>query len=419
MTRRTSTSNERGVRRPPARIRTRLPAGAAAALLLCVPAGLEGQAEPPPLPVENDLVRVVDHPGRGELEVVVGPVDLPAGGPHLRLPVQMVTLPIDGWLHGFDWEMRDAAGNELPDGLLHHVNLIDPDNRELFAPIPRRVLAAGRETPKQRMPRLLGYPIPPGTRILVSSMFANPTGRNHEEAYLHVRLLYSREEDRLIRPRNVYPFYLEVMGPVGPKSFPLPPGRTVRRWEGSPAIDGRLLAIGGHLHDFGEYVRLVDVTEGKVLFEARPVVNAEGRVVSLRTGHLWWKGGIRIHRDRVYRIEVAYENPLDGPAPDGGMGVLGGVVLASGDGEWPPLDRHHVAYVEDLRNTLEEPFRESGHGGHGAGDHGDGGHGGHGEGSHEDPGDGDHDHGHAGPGDGNHGSVPDDSYRRGGAGGRR
>lgn len=358
-----------------ARMRTRLPAGAAAALLLplSLPGGLGGQAEPPALPEESDLVRVVDHPERGELEVVVGPVALPAGGPHLRLPVQMVTLPIEGWLHGFDWSMRDAGGEELPRRLLHHVNLIDPDARELFAPIPRRVVAAGRETPRQRMPRFLGYPIPRGTRILVSSMFANPTDRDYEGAYLHVRLLYSRGEDRLVRPREVYPFYLDVMGPVGPKSFPLPPGRTVRGWEGRPAIDGRLLAIGGHLHDFGEYVRLVDVTRGKVLFEMRPVVNERGRVVSLRTGHLWWKGGIRIHRDRVYRIEVAYDNPLDGPAPDGGMGVLGGVVLASGDARWPPLDRHHIAYVEDLRNTLEEPFRESGHDGHGEHDHAHGG----------------------------------------------
>lgn len=328
---------------------------------------------PPELPVGvDDLVKLVDHPAEGALEVVIGPVSLPAGGPHLRTPVQMATLPIEGWLHGYAWSVTDAEGRPLPDGLLHHVNFLDPDARELFAPIPRRMLSAGRETSRQEMPRLLGYPIDAGTRVLIAPMFANPTGTDHDEVYLRLRLLYTGADRGLVRPRDVYPFYLDAMGPVGPKHFAVPPGRTVVAWEGRPAIDGRILAIGGHLHDYGTRLRLVDVTGGEVLYEVEPRTDETGRVIGVPTARLWWKGGIRISTDRTYRIEVEYENPLDRPAPAGGMGVLGGIVLAGSEAEWPELDRHDVAYARDLRNTLEEPFRQGGHGEHGMHDHGAG-----------------------------------------------
>lgn len=323
--------------------------------------------EPPPLPERSDLARVVAHPDRNELEIVIGPVELPAGTGHLRLPIQLVEIPVAGWLHGFEWEIRDAEGRELPDRLLHHVNLVDPDNRELFGPVPRRVMAAGRETSRERIPRLLGYPVEAGTRLLVVSMFANATDRDHPRAYLHVRLFYSAEDGRWIRPRTVYPFYLDVMGFVGPKSFPLPPGKATRAWEGSPAIDGRILGVGGHLHDYATALRLVDVTAGETLWEAEPERDERGRVIGVPTARYWWRGGIPIRKGHVYRIEVEYHNPTDRPAPDGAMGAIGGVVWASGDSEWPPLDRRHPDYVADLRNTLEEPFRSGGHGGH---DHG-------------------------------------------------
>lgn len=324
------------------------------------------QLEPPPLPEGiNDLIRFVDHPEAGELEVVIGPVKLPSKRLHLRLPVQLATLPIEGWIHGYAWSVADGQGRPLPERLLHHVNFQDPDARELFAPIARRVISAGQETARQEMPHLLGYPIAAGTRVLIASMFANPTESDYAEVYLHVRLFYSGKDNRLVPLGNVYPFYLDVMGPVGQKHFEVPPGRSVVSWEGKPAIDGRMLAIGGHIHDYGVRLRLIDVTEEEVIYEVEPERDERGRVVRVPTAKLWWKGGIRIWKDHTYRIEVVYENPLDRPAPGRGMGVLGGIVLAAADAEWPPVDRYDPAYVADLRNTLEEPLRDSGHGGHG------------------------------------------------------
>ena len=305
------------------------------------------------LPDESPLIRVraLDD---GGMEIVVGPVALAAAGPHLRPQVQLAELPAAGWLHGFSWQMRDGDGNRLPDRLLHHVNVIDPDNRELFSAVPRRVLAAGRETKAEGMPGMIGVPIAPNTRVLVSAMFASDPETSFGEAYLHVALHLTPAGERRLGPWTVYPFYLDVMGPVGEKEFPLPPGTHGMSWEGSPAVDGRILAIGGHMHDFADWIRLEDVTAGEILWEARPEVDASGRTTGVPTSLPWWRGGLRLRKDRVYRIAVQYTNPLDRPAPDGGMGAVGGVILPSGDA-WPAFDREHPDYLQDLRNTLEKP----------------------------------------------------------------
>jgi len=319
-------------------------------------------AGPPPLPAESPLVRVEVDEGARIVELVVGPVSLPAGGMHQRPPVQLATLPVEGWLHGFEWEMRDAGGNPLPDRLLHHVNLIDPDHREVFSPIARRLMAAGRETKRERMPGILGVPLERDSRVLVSAMFASLEEESFEQAYLHVRLDYTPAGDPgLIAPRDVYPFYMDVMGPVGEKEFDLPPGTHARSWEGRPAVDGRLLAVGGHVHDYADWIRLEDVTTGKVVWDTEPTVDEEGRVSGVPTGKLWWRGGARIHADHVYRISVQYTNPLDVPAPDGAMGALGGVILADRS-RWPAFDREDEAYATDLRNTLEKPNEAHDHG---------------------------------------------------------
>jgi len=362
----------------------RFVAGFAAATVL-LPAALPAQQmtvamveemelSAPALPVGGDLVRVVDHPDERATDFIIGPLDLPADLGHLRPPIQVAQIPVDGWLHGFEVVMEDGDGNALPMDLLHHVNFIDPDKRDVFAPIARRVLAAGRETNRKKLPALLGYPIQAGDRMIISSMFANPVGRDFDQAYLRVRVFYSLEEDGFMQPRDVYPFYLDVMGPVGAKDFAVPPGLTTHAYEASPAIDGRILGIGGHLHDHARVLRLEDVTAGKVLWEAEPQYDARGRLTGVSEDLLWMTGGIRVKPDHVYRIYVEYDNPLPHAAPDGGMGEIGGVIWASKDVVWPEFRRDDPVYVADLINTLEAPEKAGGHGGmdhdHGGMDHG-------------------------------------------------
>lgn len=311
------------------------------------------------LPVGRDsLVRVESRPEEGTVEVVLGPVELPPRLNHYRAPVQMMEWPVEGWLHGYSWELRDAAGDTLPASMLHHLGFIDPDRRQLFSPIAQRVVSAGNETKSPMLPRMIGVPMSDDTRLLVIGMFANPTDRHVEEAYLHVTLRVSPKDGSFLPRMSVRPFYLDVMGPVGAKSFPVPPGRTVKGWEGSPAVDGRILGLGGHAHDFARELRLVDLTTGDTIWRVEPATEDENRVVGVPTAHAWKTGGVKIRADHRYRAEVEYLNPTDEPAAHGGMGVIAGVVWPSGDG-WPELDPADPAYQADLWNTLTAPERSS------------------------------------------------------------
>jgi hypothetical protein len=298
----------------------------------------------------GDWLQVIHDVQAEELVFIVGPVDLPAGAGHHGVkqpPLLDATVPVDVYLTGFEVEVVDAGGRPVTQRVLHHVNLIDPQSRELFSPVARRLFAAGSETQPASMPRVLGVPIEAGQRLVVSAMFHNPTDTSYPGARLRVRLKY-RTKGWLF-PVGVQPIYIDVMGHVGEKEFDLPPGRSERSWEGSPAIPGRLLGAGGHLHDYATLLRFENVTEGKVLWETRPELDEEGRVVGVPVGKFWWKGGIGLHPEHTYRLTVFYDNPTGKTLPGGGMGVLGGI-FKPGDG-WPALDPDDPLYVANMSKT--------------------------------------------------------------------
>lgn len=319
----------------------------------------------------DEFMKLVNHPDDGVLEFVIGPFDMASGAPHLRLPIQMTEVPFDLHGFGFEWDIQNSAGEKLPDDLLHHMNVIDIDSRELFSPVARRIIAAGRETSTIELPKIAGIPVEGGHRLWVVSMFGNPTDTDYTDAFLHVRLKYTLPEDGILPTMEVYTFYMDATGFVGPKDFPVPPGRSEMTSTASPGVDGKILGIGGHLHDFGAELRLEDVTTGEVVWTGSPIVNEDGRTTGVSKDLLLAELGREIFADHEYRIVVIHENPTDKHAPDGGMGAIGGIMTISGDAGWPELDPNNPDYVEDLENTLTEPSKGHAHGGHGGMDMGD------------------------------------------------
>lgn len=316
------------------------------------------QGEPVAAAAEKQWIDVTVDADEHELIYTIGPVDLPANTGHHAIenpPLVTAPVPIDAYLHGFEVEMVDGEGRPMTQRVLHHVNLIDPDRRELFSPVALRLFAAGSETQPASMPKVLGVPIKQGGRILISAMFHNPTDRSYTDAKLRVILKY--RDDGWIFPIQVYPVYIDVTGHIGKKDFDLPPGRSQFSWEGSPGVAGRLLAAGGHMHDHALSLKFEDVTEDRLLWETPPVVDERGRTVAVPVSKFWWKGGIKLHPDHTYRLTVEYDNPTDETIPGGGMGVLGGVFKPGDD--WPDLDPRAAEYVMNLAVTRETAERRS------------------------------------------------------------
>ena len=326
------------------------------ALLLAVADTL---APPTPDPLALPVAKVTVDQKTKEILIDLPGIPLEAhtghhGGGGGFPPVVRFEFPLDAALYGFRVEILDKTGKKLPDGLLHHLNLIDPENRELFLPISRRVMASGKETGEQRLPWFLfGLPVRKGALLVASAMLHNPTDVDYEEAVTRLVLNYVPAS----RPWPFWegaPFQLDVGFPVGDKSFTLPPGVSTRSYEASPAIAGKIAAIGGHVHEMATKIELIDVAEEKVIWSAAPTLDAEKNVVGVPIRKLYRLGsiGYPIRPDRTYRVTVEYNNTTGSPIEAGGMGVIGGLFVPAGGQTWPAAVKSDTLYVADARHFL-------------------------------------------------------------------
>jgi hypothetical protein len=213
-----------------------------------------------------------------------------------------------------------------------------------------RIGAQGSETPAVELPKILGLRVHRGDTLLVTAMFHNAGARDIAGARLVIRMPYT--ESGAVRPVSIFPMYLDVMPPASAKSYDLPPGHSEKSWESHPAVAGRILALGAHMHKYGTTLRFEDVTANKVLWETKPIVDKTGEPVAMPVKTFWWRLGIPLHTDHVYRVTAIYDNPTGRAIPLGGMGTLGGVFMPTNVDQWPQVDRTAPDYVLDLKDTM-------------------------------------------------------------------
>lgn len=296
---------------------------------------------------------ITKGPKGGELVLELPPVDLPPGTV-VEQPASVGEFPVDGSIYALHAELLDEHGQHLPAALLHHMNVMDPNERELFLPISRRILASGMETGEIRFPWLLfGARIQSGQHVLANAMVHNPTNVGYRG--VRVRLVLSYVPANRPWPLfSVYPWQLDVAFPVGDKSFDLPPGRSERSYEGSPAVPGKVIVIGGHMHAYGRALEFWDATTGKLLWRGEPAPAPAGEASPVPVGKLYSLTGLGLHitPDHRYRVRVIYENPTGQMIPNGGMGVVGGLFKPDRKAVWPTTDRSDSLYQRDLRHFM-------------------------------------------------------------------
>ena len=316
-----------------------------------------GDGRGPARPADPGSARIFLDQRASALVIELAPMDLPANTPHHMIAqpaVATLEVPATGSLYGFRVEVMDSAGNALPRQLLHHFNLIDPDHRELFLPISRRLLAAGQETGPIRLPWLLfGLPVNTGEHMVASAMLENLTAETYHGA--RVRLVMFFTPSGWPWPLfRASPWQLDVAFPAGDKSFDLPPGRSSRSYEASPALPGTIVGLGGHFHELGQQIEFADATTGEVIYRATPVRDSTGHLVSVPVSRLygWTHLGVHIVPSHKYRVTVYYDNPTGHSLPDAGMGVVGGLFIPDRRGEWPRAERGDSLYQVDFRHYM-------------------------------------------------------------------
>jgi hypothetical protein len=150
---------------------------------------------------------------------------------------------------------------------------------------------------------------------------------------------------------EVQPFFMDVQPPPDEASFDLPPGRSELTWEGSPAVDVRILGLGGHIHRYGRELHLEEVQDDgsvKVLWRTAPELQGDGDVAAVPRKTFLLRLGLPLRAGRTYRLHALYENPTSDTIPAGGMAEIAGVVVPRGD--WPEADPSQPRYLADYRH---------------------------------------------------------------------
>jgi hypothetical protein len=294
---------------------------------------------------------------RHEITIRSGPYIVPAGmghhGDHHAVghetPLFGFPWPVKGWLRGFRIEVEDGHGRAVHSELLHHMNLLHLDRRQLIDAAAERVLASGQETAPVLLPSSVGIPLAYGARLGLVAAWFNDTASEVPDVWLRVVFRFS-PSTLVPAPLDVLPVGFDVGYAVGTSdAYDLPPGRSIKAREFVMPLDARLLAAGGHLHQYGVSVRLEEAESGRIVVELKPETEPGGEIRRMPVKLLGVSGaGLRLHAGRRYRIVGEYDNRSGITIPEGAMAVMAALLRPDCILCWPRINRDDGHYTMDL-----------------------------------------------------------------------
>jgi hypothetical protein len=341
--------------------------------VLAATLALAGPAAPgvPPVTVTVDSAR---H----EVVVSTGPWNLPNMPPmdHAMMdmgadaPLQRFAWPVDGWFRGFKYELVDEHGTVLDRRIMHHMIMVNFDRRQLLYHAIERLAGAGSETDDASVPKTIGVPLSRGADLGFYIMWHNETGQDLHGVYLKYTMLWTPTNQNP-RPVTSLPIYMDVNLTVGgSNTFDAPPGHTAKSWEFTLPISGRLLGVGGHLHDYGTMVRLEDAETGKELARVVARRDSSGRVLGVSRKLFGVSGeGLKLKAGHRYRVVGLYDNPSN-KTEYSVMAHMVGLFVPDNMAEWPKVDTSDPTLRKDLASLHVPGYGDAGAGaGAGGGDH--------------------------------------------------
>lgn len=288
------------------------------------------------LEVEDDTARQV-------LTVRLGPLDLPASSTHENIaqpPARFLVVPFDGWLRAYHPRLTDAAGNVIAGRLLHHVAFWNTERSDFLCPDKEEhIFGAGGEMNDWMAVPGVGYRVAKGDSIRITTMFHNPTTTGYPDAHLEVKVEYQRATAEAAPPlKNAYPVWFDVQE-CGRSDYNLEPGGNVTTGEITVPFAGRLLGVGGHLHDYGTGLRLENVTRDEEIALLTPEADAEGRLLSMPIVTFFMRGGYPLQADDLVRVTAHYDNRSGRRLIDGAMGIVVGYFMPEDEAHMDQLRR--------------------------------------------------------------------------------
>ncbi|HET7790287.1 MAG TPA: hypothetical protein VFK78_05760 [Gemmatimonadales bacterium] len=270
--------------------------------------------------------------------------------------------PLTGWLRGFRFDLLDQNGDTLPSDLMHHIIMVNFSRRQLVYGTVERLLGAAREQKQEQMlPRTIGVPMPKGQDLALYVMWDNESDQDRPAVYVHLTM-YWMPTNMQPPPVSVLPMYLDshMVDTTQIDMFQVPPGHHTQTFSFSFPVSGHILGVGGHLHDFGTAVELVDGETGKVLTHVDATRDSTGHVKDVARRIFAIQGeGIRVVANHPYRVVAVYDNTSRDTLP-AVMGHMVGIFAPDDMKQWPKINPKAVDYVVDMQQLADTVPRRSG-----------------------------------------------------------
>jgi hypothetical protein len=283
--------------------------------------------------VQKDVKIVIHQVASDAVQIRLGPYNLPANTAHDAMPQApdfFWDVPFDGWLVAYAPSLLDADGNDIAAKLLHHVAFYNTGRSDfLCSQKEEHIFGSGGEM--NRWPPIpgFGYAVHHGDRIRISTMFHNPTGTSYPQAYLAVQVSYITAESiqpGMPQPRSVYPAWFDVMQ-CEDSGYDLKAGESVKSGQFQMQQSGLLLGLGGHLHDYGHSLTLVDSTKKVSIARLDAELDPKGIILSMPVVTFITQGGYRLAAGDTVQVSAKYFNSTGKAIPDGAMGIAVGYFL--------------------------------------------------------------------------------------------
>jgi hypothetical protein len=336
----------------------------------------------PPAPSVSVSVDSAHH----ELTITNGPYDLPNMPPmedHGMMdfgmshdtPLQRFEWPVEAWFRGYRVDLVDGQGNPVPRHVMHHMIMVNFSRRQLLYSAAERLMGAGTETDGEvSVPKTIGVPMEPGMKLGMYVAWHNDTGKDLKGVFLKLTMLWTPKNQNP-QPVNALPIYMDVNLTVGgTNTFDVPPGRSTKSYEFTLPVGGRLLGVGGHMHDYGTQVRLEDAETGKVITQVVAERQPNGKLIKMSRKLFGVSGkGLRLKANHRYRVVGVYDNPTGAMRVNGAMAHMVGLFVPEDLSEWPAINPKDPTYQRDIasldgRGSGKHPMAGMDHGGmeHGA-----------------------------------------------------
>jgi hypothetical protein len=325
------------------------------ALMLLCAASIAGAQDAKP----KTTVTVQVDSVRRQVIIVAGPFDLADAKPmpgmahdmmHMTdSPMMRFEWPVDGWMNGVNVRLYKENGDSVPLRILHHMPMFNFDRRSLVHTMVERLFSWGQDTQEIVLPAGVATPLPQGDHLGFVIAWHNDTGEDLHGAYMRMTLSYLPPKEVKV---PVIPWYVDVSNVYGGEnSFDLPAGKTTQRFDFQVPVSGRLIMVGGHMHDYGQWVSLVDSVTGRTLVKLKTDEDKKGHIT--KTGRFIFgfnEDALRIKANHTYTVYSHYDNTTGKPIAMGGMGLVAGIFQPDSLSLLPKIDYTNPLTVKDLKS---------------------------------------------------------------------